>query len=148
LIGISHTLDTLNVTTPPTIADDAFDRLMQTIIERRDGPADRSYTQKLLIGGTAAIGSKIVEEAGEVVESATHLEARRGSRGTLFGDAPVESGKELGSTSHLVHEAVDLVYHLWVMLAKHQVSLDLVRQELDRRAGVSGLIEKENRPRV
>lgn len=132
-------------------AGDAFDRLMRTIVERRDGPADRSYTQKLLTSGVATIGSKIMEEAGEVVESATLLEARGGAvtLGAVTHGAVDElprSGKELGTTAHLVHEAADLLYHLWVMLAKHQVPLDWVRQELDRRAGVSGLDEKANRP--
>lgn len=130
----------------PLPAGDAFDRLMQTIVARRDGPADRSYTQKLLTGGVAIIGNKIMEEAGEVVESATHLEARRDSLAHGAVDELPRSGKELGTTAHLVYEAADLLYHLWVMLAKHQVPLDWVRQELDRRAGVSGLDEKANRP--
>ena len=135
------------MTSAPLPSPDAFDRLMQTIIERRDGPADRSYTQKLLAGGVPAIGAKIVEEAGEVVESAMHLAARRNSENAAATDEVSGSSKELGSTAHFVHEAADLLYHLWVMLAKHQIPLDRVREELERRAGVSGLDEKANRSR-
>lgn len=139
------------VTTSPIPTGDAFDRLMQTIIDRRDGSADRSYTQRLLSGGVEAIARKILEEAGEVVESAQHLDARRSalppeSRNELSQFPEESTRKELGTTAHFVHETADLLYHLWVMLAKHHVPLEWVRQELDRRAGVSGLDEKSNRP--
>ncbi|MBL8853046.1 MAG: phosphoribosyl-ATP diphosphatase [Planctomycetaceae bacterium] len=141
------------MTTSPIPTGDAFDRLMQTIIDRRDGSADRSYTQRLLSGGVEAIARKIMEEAGELVESAQHLDARRSALPpealNELSQFPEESTrKELGTTAHFVHETADLLYHLWVMLAKHHVPLEWVRQELDRRAGVSGLDEKSNRPRA
>lgn len=133
---------------------------MRTIVERRDGPADRSYTQKLLAGGVAAIGAKICEEAAEVVDAATQLESRKSESGKqehgqrqafgAEGNGPdhhdsASSSKEPGTSGHLVHEAADLLYHLWVLLAKHGITLNQVRRELDRRAGVSGLDEKANR---
>ncbi|MBL8888930.1 MAG: phosphoribosyl-ATP diphosphatase [Planctomycetaceae bacterium] len=153
-------MSTLTEPPPKTPTEDAFDRLMRTIIERRDGPADRSYTQKLLAGGVAAIGAKICEEAAEVVDAATRLESRRGQEGTLEAgrsdglvgrengqDHPdsATGSKEPGTAGHLVHEAADLLYHLWVILAKHGITLNQVRRELDRRAGVSGLDEKAKR---
>lgn len=133
---------------------------MRTIIERRDGPADRSYTQKLLAGGVAAIGAKICEEAAEVVDAATQLESRKSESGKLESgqreglaaagngsshDDAKSSGKEPGASGHLVYEAADLIYHLWVLLAKQGITLNQVRRELDRRAGVSGLDEKASR---
>ena len=104
---------------------DIFPRLMQTIEDRRDNPPQRSYTTSLFQGGVEKIGGKVVEEAGEVVQAA----------------------KEAGAAgqSHLVHEAADLVYHLFVILAHRGVKLDQVEAELHRRFGVSGLDEKQAR---
>ena len=108
-------------------ADAVFQALMRTIESRRDNPPERSYTTSLLEGGTEKIGRKITEEAAEVVEAA---------------DEPGEDGEQ-----HLVHEAADLMYHLFVMLAFRKIPLDRVSDELKRRFGVSGLDEKESRSR-
>lgn len=129
---------------------DAFDRLMQTIAARRDQPSDRSYTRKLLSGGIGLVGDKIREEAAEVVDAAERLAAAKA--GNSLGTDPsmpapeTRGGKTPGTCGHLIYEAADLVYHLWVMLALHHVDVDDVRRELDRRAGVSGLDEKASRP--
>jgi phosphoribosyl-ATP pyrophosphohydrolase len=99
---------------------------MDVIIDRKTNPSERSYTQKLLAGGVEKIGAKIVEEAAEVVEAA--------------GEAG-EPGR-----SHLTHEAADLLYHLFVMLAHRDLPLADVEAELARRFGISGLDEKAGRP--
>jgi phosphoribosyl-ATP pyrophosphohydrolase len=101
--------------------------LMAVIAERKAGAsAQPSYVKKLMDGGVAAIGAKIVEEAAEVVEA---------------GDEPGAVGRE-----HLVKEVADLVFHAAVMLGYRDVSWDAVEAELDRRTGVSGLVEKASRP--
>ena len=100
-------------------------QLMQVIEERKVHRPAKSYTTKLLDGGAAVIGAKITEEAAEVVEAAEEL-------GTPGHD-------------HLVREAADLVYHLFVMLACRDVRLDEVEAELARRFGISGLEEKASR---
>src|SRR4051812_40431978 len=74
-----------------------FDRLMGVILDRKANPPPRSYTNTLLDAGHPKIAAKIMEEAGEVVEAAA------------------EPGPD--GAQHLVREAADLVYHLWVMLA-------------------------------
>jgi len=99
--------------------------LMATIYDRKANPPERSYTTKLMAGGVEKIVGKIVEEAAEVVEAAAES-----------GDA----GRE-----HLTCEAVDLIYHLFVMLAHRDISLADVEQEIARRFGVSGLDEKAAR---
>ncbi|TWT83847.1 Phosphoribosyl-ATP pyrophosphatase [Planctomycetes bacterium CA13] len=100
-------------------------RLMRTLAERaQTRPAD-SYTTKLLDGGPEKIGKKIREEAEELIEAASEE-----------GDA----GRE-----HFVYEAGDLVYHTLVLLAYKGVDLNEVADELDRREGTSGLVEKANR---
>lgn len=102
-----------------------FDRLMAVIQDRKQNPPARSYTTSLLAGGVEKIGAKIEEEAREVVEAAAE-------------PAP-------GNRPHLVHEAADLLYHLFVLLAHQDVALADVEAELQRRFGISGLDEKEAR---
>ena len=99
---------------------------MDVIEDRKQNPPPRSYTTKLFAGGVAKIGEKIVEEAAEVVEAAEQASSAAGSE-------------------HLVHEAADLLYHLFVMLGHCEVPLNQVEQELARRFGVSGLDEKAAR---
>ena len=103
-------------------------RLMATIEDRRAHPPARSYTTSLFAGGVEKIGEKISEEAAEVVQAAAAAETDEGCR-------------------HLVHEAADLIYHLFVMLGYRDVKLDEVVTELERRFGTSGLDEKQSRGR-
>ncbi len=102
-----------------------FGRLMAVIHNRKLRPRPDSYTTRLLDDGVEAIGAKITEEAAEVVEAA------------------VEPGEE--GQRHLVHEAADLIYHLFVMLEHRDVTLVEVEAELTRRFGTSGLAEKASR---
>ncbi len=110
------------MTGDPTI----FARLMAVVEDRKAHPTEKSYTHRLLSGGVAKIGEKVTEEAAEVVEAAAE---------------PGEQGRQ-----HLVREAADLVYHLWVMLAHRDVPLAEVEAELARRFGIGGLAEKAARP--
>ncbi|TWT98511.1 phosphoribosyl-ATP diphosphatase [Stieleria varia] len=101
-------------------------RLMATLAQRAaDRPAG-SYTTRLLDGGPEKIGGKVLEEARELIEAAG------------------ESGDE--GRNHFIYEAGDLIYHTLVMLAWRGVDLSEVAQELAKREGVSGLVEKANRP--
>jgi phosphoribosyl-ATP pyrophosphohydrolase len=104
-----------------------FDRLMAVIRDRKDRPTEKSYTATLLAGGIEKIGQKVVEEAGETAAAATSGDAGR---------------------ANLVHEAADLVYHLFVLLAARDVSLADVEAELARRFGTSGLAEKASRAKL
>lgn len=99
--------------------------LMSVIEDRKANPPARSYTTSLFAGGVDKIGSKILEEAREVVEAAGE---------------PNPAGQ-----AHLTHEAADLIYHLFVMLGFREVSLDEVAHELQKRFGISGLDEKAAR---
>jgi phosphoribosyl-ATP pyrophosphohydrolase len=100
-------------------------RLMAVIEDRKAHPSEKSYTNRLLSGGVEKIGAKIIEEAAEVVAAAAE---------------PDDAGR-----SHTIHEAADLVYHLWVMLGYREISLSEVEAELARRFGISGLDEKAAR---
>jgi phosphoribosyl-ATP pyrophosphohydrolase len=100
-------------------------QLMSVLEDRKINPPPNSYTAKLYSGGDAKIGSKIAEEAHELVEAAGEIG---------------EQGRR-----HIVYEASDLIYHLLVLLAHHNIKLDDVETEIARRFGQSGLEEKASR---
>ncbi len=100
----------------------ALTRLAQTIEERRGADAGASWTAKLLSMGPEKCAEKFGEEAVEAI-----IEAVKGER------------------EKLTAEAADVLYHLLVMLASRDVTLDDVLQELERREGTSGLDEKAAR---
>ena len=102
---------------------DIFDDLMAQIHRRAKELPAGSYTTKLIEGGVDLMGAKVREEAEEVIEASETPDDRE----------------------HVVYEACDLIYHLWVLLGSQGISVDELRQELLRREGVSGLVEKQNR---
>jgi len=102
-----------------------FQQLMAVIEDRKTNPPARSYTTSLFQGGLGKIGSKVVEEAAEAVEAAG------------------ESGEN--GRSHLVHEAADVIYHLFVLLGYRDIPLSDLEAELAKRFGTSGLDEKASR---
>ena len=102
-----------------------FSQLMAVVEDRRQNRPPGSYTARLLDGGVDAIGTKIVEEAAEVVEAARIAD---------------EDDRQA-----IIYEAADLIYHLFVMLCYCGVKLNDVESELARRFGTSGLDEKASR---
>jgi phosphoribosyl-ATP pyrophosphohydrolase len=101
------------------MADERFlAQLWATIESRRadDGASD-SYTRKLL-SAPPKIRRKIAEEAYEVNEAHQALMDGRDSK------------------DHLAHEAADLLYHLFVLLASADVTPSEVYAILERRHAV------------
>lgn len=105
------------------MATDILDTLEAVIRERRTADPSTSYVAKLTAKGRAKIAQKVGEEA---VEAA--LAAVQNDRTGLTG------------------EAADLLFHLLILLADMDLSLDDVRTELARREGMSGIDEKASRP--
>lgn len=102
---------------------DILDKLEQVVRERRTGDPSASYVARLTAKGRAKIAQKVGEEA---VEAAI---------------AAVQDDK-----AGLTGEAADLIFHLLILLADADLTLDDVRAELARREGVSGIDEKASRP--
>jgi phosphoribosyl-ATP pyrophosphohydrolase len=100
----------------------ALERLAATIVARKGGNAEASWTAKLLAAGPEKCAEKFGEEAVEAV-----IEAVKGDRDRLMA------------------EAADVIYHLLVMCASRDVSLDDILAELARREGRSGIAEKAAR---
>lgn len=103
----------------------ALHQLTEILQQRKVNPPPNSYTARLYAGGVSKIGSKILEEAQEVVEAASE---------------PGDGGRR-----HLIYESSDLLYHLLVMLVHQGVKLEEVEAEIARRFGQSGLDEKASR---
>ncbi len=99
-----------------------FGQLEGIITNRKASRSERSYTSKLLAEGVVKIGSKVTEEAGELVEAALNEVDER-----------------------VISEAADLFYHVMVLLACRDVTLKQVEATLAGRFGVSGLDEKASR---
>lgn len=96
--------------------------LAATIQARKSADPDSSWTAKLLAKGPEKCAEKFGEEAVEAI-----IEAVKGDK------------------AGLTSEAADVLYHLLVMLAARDVTLQDVLDELARRQGVSGIAEKASR---
>jgi phosphoribosyl-ATP pyrophosphohydrolase len=93
------------------MSKDAFDKLAATIKARRQASAEDSYTRRLL---------------DEPIKPAKKV----GEEGVEVAIAAVAQDK-----AALVSETADLLYHLLVLLESRDVTLDEVRNELERRMG-------------
>ncbi len=102
--------------------NDTLQRLTATLESRKTAAPDSSYVAKLFSKGEDAILKKVIEEAGEVLLASKD-----------------------GDAQHLVYEVADLWFHSMVLLAHHGLSAQDVLNELARREGLSGIVEKANR---
>jgi phosphoribosyl-ATP pyrophosphohydrolase len=100
------------------------ERLYEVLRARqRDRPED-SYVVSLLDGGLEAIAAKIREESEETIEAAA-----------------------AGDDDHTAREIADLLFHLWVLMARADLPPGRVFAVLEERFGVGGLVEKASRTR-
>jgi phosphoribosyl-ATP pyrophosphohydrolase len=97
-------------------------QLSETINARRDADPASSYVASLFAKGNEAILKKVAEETAE----------------TLFASKD-------GDRLKVVRETADLWFHCLILLAWHELSVDDVLAELQRREGISGLVEKASR---
>ena len=89
---------------------DVLDTLFDTVLDRQANPQAGSYTARLLHAGEDEVLKKVGEEAMEVILAA------KGQ-----GD------------ERLISEIADLFYHLLVLLAARDLSLNHVETELTGR---------------
>jgi phosphoribosyl-ATP pyrophosphohydrolase len=100
----------------------SLEKLAATIAARKGADPETSWTAKLLAKGPEKCAEKFGEEAVEAI-----IEAVKGDR------------------ARLTAEAADVLYHLLVMLASRDLTLEDVLAELARREGTSGIAEKDAR---
>ncbi len=102
-----------------------LDALAKDIAAKAFSSPDTSYTAKLLSQGVEKCAKKFGEEAVELALAAVQ-----------------------GKHEETTREAADVLYHLLVLLQATGVSPSQVMDELKRRVGTSGLVEKAARPKV
>ena len=98
------------------------DKLYHIIQERKLSDPKTSYVASLFEKGDNSILKKVIEEAGE------------------FSFAVKDNDEK-----EIVYEAADLAFHTLVALAHKNINPDLIKQELERRFGLSGIDEKNSR---
>ena len=91
---------------------------------RKEADPSTSYVSSLFHKGQDAILKKIGEESCELVMASKDQDAAK-----------------------VIAETADLWFHSLVLLGWHGLQASDVLAELDRRMGLSGLVEKANRPK-
>ena len=101
---------------------DILKELYDMAQSRKGADAKTSYVAKLFAKGHTHIAKKLGEEAVE-----TAIASAQNDRGDI------------------IYESADLLFHLTVLLAAHDIALEDVFAELARRQGTSGIEEKASR---
>jgi phosphoribosyl-ATP pyrophosphohydrolase len=107
------------------VEDPVLERLYRAILDRRGADPETSRTAKLFQQGHKKIAQKLGEEAVEAALEGV-----------------------LGDRTKLVAESADVLYHLLVLWAACGVQPEDVWAELKRREGISGIAEKQARPKA
>lgn len=101
---------------------DTLNRLAELLELRKCADPASSYVAKLYAKGMDSILKKVGEEAAETIIAAKN-----------------------GDNEHLIYETADLWFHTLVMLAHAGLKPQDILDELARREGLSGLVEKASR---
>ena len=91
----------------------AFKELFNTILQRSKSQNNNSYTKKLIKEGPKKIAQKVGEESAELV-----IDYLKGTK------------------KRTIEEAVDLIYHLFVMLHSKKIKYNEIEKEIIRRKNV------------
>jgi phosphoribosyl-ATP pyrophosphohydrolase len=94
----------------------------RTIKERKTADPSTSYVAKRFAKGVPKIAQKIGEEGVELALALV-----------------------LNDKAEIVNESADLLFHIMIGLESAGVTLDQVMEEMARREGKSGIMEKKNR---
>ena len=110
-----------------TTTNNTLSEIAEVLKERKSAKADSSYVASLYDKGLEAILKKVGEESTEVVMAAKDAD---------FNNA---------DKSKLVYEVADLWFHTLVLLEQQNLHPNDVLNELERRFGTSGIVEKASR---
>lgn len=102
--------------------NDTLNRLADLLEQRKSADPQSSYVAKLYAKGMDSILKKVGEESAETIIAAKN-----------------------GDKEHLIYETADLWFHTLVMLAHAGLKPQDILDELARREGLSGLVEKASR---
>lgn len=101
---------------------DILNRLADLLEARKSADSESSYVAKLYAKGMNSILKKVGEEAAETIIAAKD-----------------------GNKEALIYETADLWFHTLIMLAHAGLKPQDVLDELSRREGLSGIVEKASR---
>lgn len=104
------------------MSNDILDALHAVLEARKQAAPESSYVASLYAKGRPTIAKKVGEEAAETIIAAIQ-----------------------GDRDQLVYETADLWFHSLVLLAEAGISPQAVLDELARRFGLSGHVEKAAR---
>ena len=90
-----------------------FNKLFNIIIKRANSGGHTSYTKKLLNYGSKKIAQKVGEESAELI-----IDYLKGSK------------------KRTIEEAVDLIYHIFVMLYSKNIQFKDIEKEIIKRRDV------------
>ena len=90
-----------------------FNKLFNIIIKRAKTGKSNSYTKKLLNHGSKKIAQKVGEESSELI-----IDYLKGSK------------------KRTIEEAVDLIYHIFVMLYSKNIKFNDIEKEIIKRKNV------------
>ena len=102
--------------------DEFLEHLLSIIKSKKNDNPKVSYTAMLQQEDIIETLKKIEEEAFEVIDAV-----------------------KLKNKSNIVHELVDLWFHCLVLLARQNLTVEDITNELKNRQGISGIEEKLNR---
>ena len=121
-----------------------LDEIYHVCLDRKlNGEPALSYVASLYAKGENAYLKKIAEEACEFALACKDL-----SRSGLYADVAREGFGEhrAGEPRYdVIYEGADLLFHLLLALAAHNIHPDALLDELARRQGQSGIEEKRSR---
>jgi len=121
-----------------------LDEIYHVCLDRKlNGEPALSYVASLYAKGENAYLKKIAEEACEFALACKDL-----SRSELYADVAREGFGEhrAGEPRYdVIYEGADLLFHLLLALAAHNIHPDALLDELARRQGQSGIEEKRRR---
>ena len=92
---------------------DSFSDLYKTIESRKTSKNKNSYTKKLFKEGEKKIAQKFGEESFELI-----IDFLKGSK------------------KRTIEEAVDVIYHLFVLLSAKKIKLNELKKEISKRKNV------------
>lgn len=101
---------------------DVLTRVAEMLEARKSADPASSYVAKLYSKGVDSILKKVGEEAAETIIAAKN-----------------------GNKEEIIYETADLWFHTLIMLANAGLKPEDVLNELARREGLSGLVEKASR---
>lgn len=101
------------------MSKDILSSLYDTVIERKENPAEGSYTCYLFEKGLDKILKKVGEECSEVIIASKN-----------------------DDNSEVVYEISDLLYHLTVLMAEKGINPDEVIAELEKRSAKTGNLKQ------